>query len=148
MTHIEDYIDKIARDGDIQEMIKLSKILEDTIDIVKDYEPEKYKKYEMCLYKMAYGDVLSRDMAEEIVSKMKPYRMKWSYEETTAIKNDYGYDDISPVDFFVVMNSAYNDYRAIFGEDIETYARFSELFINDEDAKEGKVFNYFTIIPQ
>ena len=46
----------------------------------------------------------------------------------------------------MVINSAYNDYKDIFGEDIEGYARFTIDFIQDEDAKEGKIFKYFTQI--
>lgn len=148
MADIEGYIERISEEGNIEEMRKLSDILEDTIEIVKEYNYDKYKEFEMCLYKMAYGDVLTRDKAEEIVSKMRPVGRKWSIDETTDIKERYGYDNINPVDFFVVMNSAYNDYRELFGENVETYARFSELFINDEDARKSKVFIYYMEIPK
>ena len=143
---IEDYIEKIIKDGDIEEMHKLSEVLEDVMELLKEYDMDSYKKYEMCLYKMAYGCVLNREMAEEIVSKMKPYRMKWDIEQTKEIQNQFGLDDIRPVDFFIVMNAMYNDYRDIFNEDVEVYARLTNDFINDEDAKEGKVFLYFTNI--
>lgn len=143
---IEDYIEKIIKDGDIEEMHKLSEVLEDVMELLKEYDMDSYKKYEMCLYKMAYGCVLNKEMAEEIVSKMKPYRMKWDIEQTKEIQNQFGLDDIRPVDFFIVMNAMYNDYRDIFNEDVEVYARLTNDFINDEDAKEGKVFLYFTNI--
>ena len=45
-----------------------------------------------------------------------------------------------------VINSAYNDYKDLLGEDVENYVRFTIDFIKDEDAKEGKVFKYFTQI--
>ena len=72
--NIEKYIRKIVDDGDIKEMEKLSDMLEDTIEILKEYDKNIYKKYEMDLYKMAYGNVLTQEMAEDIVSNMKPYR--------------------------------------------------------------------------
>jgi hypothetical protein len=87
-------------------------------------------------------------MAKEIVSKMKPYRMRWSIEETEEVQNQFGLDNIRPVDFFVVMNQAYNDYKDLFNENIEMYARYANDFINDEDAKKDKVFLYFTQIPE
>lgn len=56
------------------------------------------------------------------------------------------YNNIRPIDFWVVMNSAYNDYKDIFEDDIAKYAMFSYAFINDEDAGKDKVYNYFTKI--
>ena len=148
MADIEEYIERISEEGNIEEMKKLSDVLEDTIEIVKDYDYDKYKELEMCLYIMAYGENLTREKAEEIVAKMRPYGRKWSIDETTDIKENYGYDNINAVDFFIVMNSAYNDFRELFGENTETYARYTELFINDEDAKKGKVFIYYMEIPR
>lgn len=67
-------------------------------------------------------------------------------EETRQVQQQYGLMGIRNIDFWVVMNSAYNDYHDIFGDDVEMYARFTKDFIQDEDAKEGKVFRYFTKI--
>lgn len=64
------------------------------------------------------------------------------------LANQYGFMNINDIDFWVVMNSAYNDYRDIFKENIEIYAKWSYAFIKDEDADEGKVFKYFTTIPK
>ena len=46
------------------------------------------------------------------------------------------------------MNQAYNDYKDLFNENIEMYARYANDFINDEDAKKDKVFLYFTQISE
>jgi len=145
---IEDIIQKIIDNGSIEDMHKLSDILEDSLEMLEKYDKECFEKYEMELYKMAYGSVLSEEMAKEIVSKMKPYRMRWSIEETEEVQNQFGLDNIRPVDFFVVMNQAYNDYKDLFNENIEMYARYANDFINDEDAKKDKVFLYFTQIPE
>lgn len=144
---IEDYVERIIDNGNIEDMHKLSEMLEDVMENLKQYDEECFKKYEMELYKTAYGSTLSRKMAEEIVNNMKPYRMRWSLPETQSIQEKYGLSNIKPVDFFVVMNSAYNDYKDIFDEDVELYVRFTDDFINDEDAGKDKVFKYFTTIP-
>lgn len=145
---IEEIIQKIVDNGRIEDMEKLSDMLEDTMEIIEKYDKDCYNEYEMELYKMAYGTIFTREKAEEIVSKMKPYRMRWSFNETEKIQEDYGINDISNTSFFIVINSAYNDYRDIFGEDIENYVKFTVDFIKDEDAKEGKVFTYFTTITE
>lgn len=140
---IEEYIERIVDNGKIEDMQELSEMLEDTMEIIKDYDQECYKDFEMKLYKMAYGNHLNKSMAQDIVNKMRPYGMRWSIEETESMQRQRGLEDIPKADFFVVINSAYNDYKDIFGEDLEGYIRFTIDFIKDEDAKEGKVFKYF-----
>lgn len=148
MNHIREDIIKIVDDGDRMEMEELSDMLQEVIEIVFNYNEEKGKEYELKLYRMAWGDVLSKQMAEEIISKMQPYHMRWSLEETRNIQNDYDLDNIRDIDFWVVMNSAYNDYRDLFNDNIDMYVRYSRDFILDEDAKNNKVFKYFTTIPR
>lgn len=143
---IEEYIERIVDNGKIEDMQELSDMLEDTMEIIKDYDKECYKEMEMKLYKMAYGNHLNKSMAEEIVHKMRPYSQRWSLEETRKMQEQRGINDIDPIEFFVVINSAYNDYKDLFNEDIESYIRFAIDFIKDEDAKQDKVFLYFTQI--
>ena len=144
---IEEYIEKIVDNGKIEDMEELSDMLEDTMEIIKDYDKECYKEFEMKLYKMAYGNHLNKSMAEEIVHKMRPYGEKWSFEETRNLQRQRGIDDIDEVSFYTVINSAYNDYKDLFNEDLESYIRFTINFIKDEDAKQDKVFIYYTEIP-
>lgn len=145
---IDDYIERIIEKGDIRDMNTLSDILEELMKVVKDYDTECYKKYEMELYKMAYGNTLSKELAEKIVDKMKPYGEKWTMNETMDIQERYGLDRIKSSDFYIVLNSAYNDFNNLFGDDIDMYVRYAEDFINDEDAVDGKVFLYYTTIPR
>lgn len=145
---IEKMIRKIVDEGSRAEMEELSDILEEVINLIKEYDEQKYNKYETKLYKMAYGEVLSDDMAEDIVFRMRPFGEKWTLDQTEQIQRDYGMENIRPSDFYVVLNSAYNDYRDVFGDSLDTYVRYTNAFINDEDAKESKVFKYFTEIAQ
>lgn len=144
----EEIIQKIVDNGRIEDMKTLSDILEDTMEELKKYDQDCFNEYMMELYKMAYGNTLNKQMAEKIVHKMKPYGEKWSIEETQKIMQQYGINNVKNTDFYVVINSAYNDYRDLFQDDIEKYVRFTMNFIQDEDAKIDKVFLYFTEIPQ
>lgn len=148
MQELEEMIRKIVDDGDRAEMEELSDILVDVSNMVYDYDEKKGEKIFMKIYRMAYGNILSKSMAEEIVSKMKPYGMRWSLQETRQIQQQYGLDYIRDVDFFIVLNSAFNDYRDIFGDNIDLYVKYTRNFIEDEDAKDGKIFLYFTTIPK
>ena len=148
MHEIKEYIRKIVDDGSIEEMYKLSDILDEVVHTIKQYDENSYKKYKMELYGMAYGDVLNEKMAMEIVCNMRPYGEKFSLEQSREIQDRFGMNNIRDLDFFVVLNSAFNDYRDLFGDNIEMYAMYTRNFIEDEDAKQGKVFKYFTTIPK
>lgn len=143
----KEYIEKIIENGKPEDMYKLNEMLDDLICDLKQDNPDLYKEYKNELYEMAYGYVLNQEMAEEIVKNMKPYGMKWTIEQTSNVKRDYGIDDsIRKIDFFVVMNSAYNDFHNLFDEDISKYVEYTKSFIKDEDAVEDKVYKYFTKI--
>lgn len=143
---IEEYIERIIDNGKIEDMQELSEMLEDTMEIIKDYDEKCYKDFEIKLYKMAYGSHLNKSMAQDIVHKMRPFGERWNYEEVENIQRQRGINDIDTASFYTVINSAYNDYKDIFSEDVEGYIRFTIDFIKDEDAKEGKTFKYFTEI--
>lgn len=145
---IKKYIEKIGENKKIEDMQELGDMLADLIYMTKESHPEIYEKYKMKLYTMAYGEVLTEDMAKDIVKEMQPSGEHWNIEQTTEVKNQYGLNAISPVDFYVVMNMSWNDYREVFGDDLDMYVKYSKAFIEDEDAKKGKVFIYFTKIPK
>ena len=148
MHEIKEYIRKIVDDGSIEEMYNLSDILDELAHTVKQFDENLYNKYKMELYKMAYGDVLTEKMAKEIISNMRPYGEKFSIEDSREIQDRFGMNNINDVDYWIVLNMSFNDYRDLFEDNIEMYARFTRDFIEDEDAKKGKVFRYFTQIPE
>ena len=145
MHEIKEYIRKIVDDGSIEEMYKLSDMLDELAHTVKQFDEELYNKYKMQLYAMAYGDVLNEHMSKEIVSNMKPYGERFTMEQARDIQDRYGMSNIRDLDFYTVLNMAFNDYRDLFNDNTEMYALFTRDFIEDEDAKEGKVFKYFTM---
>lgn len=126
--------------------------LSDIIDMlmydVKEHNHDFYCHVEEELYELAYGKVLTEDRAKSIVKDMRPYGMHWTIEQTKQVQVQKGLQSIKDIDFFVVMNSAYNDYHDLFDDDLEKYIMFSKKFIHDEDAKSDKVYTYFTTIPR
>jgi hypothetical protein len=145
---IEHYIRKIVDEGDQREMEKLSDILSEVIDLIKDYDEDAYRRYKLCLYKMAYGNRLTKDMAEEIVDNMAPVGEKWTLHEAEQLQRDYGLDNIDTIEFYAVLNYSYNDFRDVFGDNLDMYIRYTQAFINDEDARPGKVAIYLLTIPK
>lgn len=145
---IKEMLQIIIEKGKTEDMYKLNDMLDELICDLKEQKPKLYKEYKMKLYELAYGKILSEGMGEEIIRKMKPYGMKWTLEETKQVQRQYDLTKIRDIDFWVVMNSAYNDFKDLFDENIENYVRYAKLFIKDEDSKEDKVFMYYTQIPK
>lgn len=152
---IRKYIKKIGENKNVEDMQELGDMLAEVIYNMKESHPEIYEKYKMELYVMAYGKVLTQEMAEEIVKKMQPYGEYWNFDTTTSVKNQFGIKDISDVDFYIVMNSKYNDNKDTIekfiideSQRLEMYIDLTKDFVLDPDAKEGKVFSYFTTIPK
>lgn len=137
---IKEYMKKVIDSGDD---IKKGKFMDWVCDMIDDHE-----QAEIDLYELTEGRVLNEDRAKKLIEHMKPHGMKWTLEDTEAVRKQYGYEDIRPVDFWIVMNSAYNDYNDLFADNVEYYAKFSKDFIKDEDAKEDKVYYYFSMIPR
>lgn len=64
MHEIKEYIRKIVDDGSIEEMYKLSDILDEVVHTVKQYDDNLYKKYKMELYRMAYRRYTNRTFSK------------------------------------------------------------------------------------
>lgn len=141
---IKKYLSKIMSSDDEDKKDKLTHWMYEILEHMdKDLDTAEIELYEIC-----EGRVINEERARYLIENMKPYGMKWTLEDTEGVRKQYGYEDIRPVDFWIVMNSAYNDYNDLFNDNIEYYAKFSKDFIKDEDAKEDKVYYYFSMIPR
>lgn len=138
-----EYIQKILTDDTKNEqMINL------ICEMMEDLKERDEKEYKRRIYEVSEGRVLNEDKARYLIEKMRPFGKKWELNETEDVRNAYGYNDLRPVDFWITMNSAFNDYNDLFKDNVEWYAKFSRDFIKDEDAVDDKVYYYFSMIPR
>lgn len=142
--HMLEEIKKRKSEKDIE---CLSDLLGMMLDVAKEENPEFYEHIECKLYETLYGKVLTHEKAEKIIVHMKPYGMHWSEDQIRQVLKEKNID-LPIVDAWIVMNMAYNDYHGLFDENLEMYVKFTKMFIRDADAKESKVYTYFTEIPQ
>ena len=144
---IREWISKIGENKKIEDMQKLGDMLAEIIYMTKDSHPEIYEKYKMCIYEIAFGKVLTKEMAEKWVKDMKPMA-KWDYDTTTAVKKQYGITDIDDISFYVVMNMLYSDLSNVLGngdtpESLEKYITATKDWLNDTDVSSDKLYNYW-----
>ncbi len=141
---IKKYVKKIISSNNDN---KINDLVNWICEVLEDMDAD-LEEVERMLYEISEGRVLNEERAQALINNMKPFGMKWKLEDTETVRTQYGYNDIRPVDFWIVMNSAYNDYNDIFKDNVEWYAKFSRDFICDEDAQEDKVYYYFSMIPR
>ena len=140
-------ITKIMVKNKAEDISKLQEMLDSLICDLKEQKPELYKQYKKELYELAYGKVILEDKAKEIVENMKPYGEHFKMEEAKRIKEEHSIKH-SASDIYLVINSLYNDYHEILGEDNDTYIKMTKLWLNDTDSVEDKVYQYFCNIPK
>ena len=138
---IKTYIKKIVENGKQEDMEKLSDMLAEIIYKMKELHHELYEKYKDCLYELAEGKIVSEDMAHEWVEDMQPIGEHWTMEETTNAMNSLGYKD-REIDYYVTANMIYNDYYELVKDNEELALKMAHSWLNDSDAKEGKLYSY------
>lgn len=139
-----DFLSKVNRD-DLEEMLRAL-----MADIEED-APELYEKYLSEAEEYMY--CISIDEAKEIVSNMKPYSEKFTYESIEQVLTDKGLepDETDIVEYYLIMNMFFNDFRPVFEKysvlnQKEAYYDFSKCFIEDVDAPKYKVEKYFLLL--
>lgn len=142
---IKKYIEKIGENRNIEDMEKLGDMLSEIIYYTKENHPDLYKKYKLELYEMAYGKKVNEEMAEKWVKEMRPVGIHWTMEDTTNAMRSLGYN-FDVVDFFVVANMMYNDYFDLVKEDETLALKLAKDWLEDEDAKEDKLYCYWKYI--
>ena len=120
----------------------LTEVIDMLMCEVKEEEPELYKHIEGILYEDAYGKVINEAMAHEWVREMTPCGAHWTMEETTNAMRSLGYS-LNPLEFYVVANMMYNDYYNIVDGDETLALRLAKDWLNDKDAKEYKLYEYW-----
>ena len=147
MEEINKYVENILSSADENKFKEMGEYIECLLEKIDDEYVEDMERW---LYEISEGRVLNERRAAELIEGMKPFGKKWELADTENVRNSMGpeYADIRPVDFWIVMNSAYNDFNDLFKEDTGLYARYSKDFIKDEDAVEDKIYYYYSMIPK
>ena len=94
-------------------------------EMLDSMEEEDKEWYDQKIYETVEGKVLTEARARTLINNMTPMGMKWELAETETLRND---QSIRPVDFWIVMNSAYNDYHDLFAENLDYYVKYTNNF--------------------
>ena len=134
---------------DNQEVIE--KMMEDfdiVMDIIKTEHPERYRDIKTNLYILINGyhfdEETLMDILEDMVNDDGSKAPKWSVEETNSVARSNGISlrNYNQYDWNYVMNMMYSDYCEVLGDNVSSYVRMAQKFLNDKDAPEGKALRY------
>ena len=142
---IKQYIDKIGETKDTSKMERLGDMLEELIYDLKENHPDVYEDYKQELYELAFGKTINKDTAMKWVDSMKPIGEHWTIEQTTNAMTSLGYN-FDTISFYIVANMMYNDYNDLVNENEEMALKLAKDWLNDEDAKEDKLYSYWKFI--
>ena len=87
--------------------------------------------------KELYGDHMNPEIAALAVHMMgERFSKHWAHQHLPSM-------DMSEEDFYYVSNMTYSDYKEMFNEEEDKYAKMAKLFIQDEDGPADKAKRYF-----
>ena len=137
---MKEYLQMIVNNGKKQDMECLSDILIELMYELKESNHYEYEEYKRKIIGMAYDYKINGELAYDIVIDMKPRGEYWDKDTIiSVVGNQPNINDI-----YVVMNSLANDYGDVIPlEDVETYVKMTNAWLNDVDAKKDKVWWYF-----
>ena len=139
---VRHYIKLLGESKDNAKMDKLGDMFADLVCYLQTTNPAKYCEYKMALYELLNGQKLTEEKAGEWIRSMRPFGMRWSFEQTNEVLKENKLE-IDKIDFWAMMNAMYNDYHDIFQDNTETYIRLAKDFICDEDAEPNKTYIYW-----
>ncbi len=120
---------------------------------LKEVDKESYENLKEKIYIVIYGYRLSDHLCKEWVEHMKnndgTTGEHWTLEETNQVARQIGLSlggSISECEWWAIMNMIYSDYYGCVPNDVNIYAKMSRAFIEDIDANEGKIYNYYKCI--
>ena len=136
-------LEEMKKNKSVDNLMTLIDVVDMSLDTMKESNPDFYEHLESLLYESVYGKVISEEMAEKWVSSMNPYHLHWTKEQTDSVMKQYA-PSLKSLDWFVVLNMMYNDYRDELGTDeVDTYAKLAKGWLMDSDAKEDKLYCYY-----
>lgn len=134
INNFKEILDHIVKTEDNEKMIILQEMMEDLLE-----ESKEKKKYEMDLYKLAYGPHFNGEKLQE-----SGVKIKYSTPEIEKLISAHGTkfpECVTMEDITYATNYLYNLYYPLI-PDISVALRFAEKYIKDETypVKYGRAF--------
>ena len=139
------YVEKIIAKANKEDMIKLEEVFDKAVEHIKECDPDLYDCLELELYEILNGKHFTEEKAKHWVMNMEPVGQKYTLEETTQAMQRLGFV-CDKFDFYIATNMMANNYHNITKDDQDFCYKLAYSFLKDEDAVDGKLFEYYKYI--
>lgn len=138
-------IKTIMSNNNVEGAHYIEHLFNEMLDDIKHTDSKKYHEIKCKLYKFAYGNNLTEELANHWMSKLKnedgTTGGHWAVETTEA----YNTKHYNKWNWYAILNVMYSDfYNPKFTTD--DYARLASQFLDDKDASKDKLLNYYFYI--
>lgn len=136
MGTFKDIMDEYGKKSDIDDMERLTEVIDCLFDKIKEMHPDLFKKFIMKVKLSNKCIPWDRDQAEYAVANMRnkdnTAGEHWTYAQTSDVMEKKGYD-FNPAEWYYVLNMVYSDhYAAEFP--VDTYVKLACDILTDVDA--------------
>lgn len=145
----KEYVWKILEEDNEAKEKEMMDIVFKAVKHVKHCDKKLYENIEMELYVLCYGYHLTDEICKEWVSHMEnedgTKGEHWNIDETNSVARQYkiDLDKCTHYEWYATLNMMYSDYYGSVSNDVNSYVRLAQAFLNDDDAKPHKLFNYY-----
>lgn len=144
MNSFKEIVYKYGRDGKTESMEKLTEMVDDFVEEVKEKHYDKVEDF-LIQVDLLLNPHFTKYSAHYVVSKFEnkdgSIGEHWSRETTDKVLESKGYD-FNPCDWYYVLNMMYSDYYKS-GRSDETYIELAYDFLSDKDAPKDKAKRYY-----
>ena len=144
MNSFKDIVYKYGRDGKVEVMEKLTEMVDDFVEDIKERHPDNVEEF-LIQVDLLLNPHFTKHSAKHIVSEMEnkdgSIGEHWDYATTTKVLESKDYS-FNPCDWYYVLNMIYSDYYKT-GRSDETYIEMAYDFLSDKDAPHDKAKRYY-----
>lgn len=145
MTHFKEIIEEYLDVSDVEDMRRLTNVIDCMFNAVEEIDPEMAKKY-MTKVKLSQRCIpWDKAQAEMAVRMMKnkdgTTGEHWAYDKTKEVMEKRGYD-FNSAEWYYVLNMVYSDYASE-RFDTEDYIQMAYDIITDIDAPKNATKKVF-----
>lgn len=113
MSEFKEFMDNYGRVSSVDDMERLSDVIDHLFCYLKDHHPDIYHKYITKVKLTNKHAPWDKEQAELAVSKMKnkdgSEGEHWNYDQTSEVLRKKGYDH-DEAEWYYVLNMVYSDY--------------------------------------
>lgn len=147
-------LDEMMKSGKREDYEKMAKLFGESLEKMKEYNPQAYEEMEEAIYCMVHGYHFNehnyRKALDGMINEDGTRGAHWTLDETNQVLRKFGIrmtDDYNEYDFCYAMNMMYSDHYATAKKfnvnTVDFYVELALDFLEDEDGISGIAYKHY-----